>query len=884
MESCPHLVTDHMHAACEPLEARRLLAAEVISVAAAGGSTGNGVSAEDQDLQGGAPTASTVSDNGRYVAFVSTATDLLPGETTGGRNIFVRDRATGTTRLASVRTDGRYSSGAAAPSISGDGRYVAFSSDEGFVVPNVPGAGLFVRDLQAGTTSLVSRTPAGAGANGVSHTPVITRNGRYIAFYSKGTDIVPGVPQTPDGAVFRYDVQTGIVEPVTDDVAAADSNAILTGIHQISDDGNVVAFGVSSAVGGSAGSDIYVKNMTTGQTTLATVSAAGAAVGEVVDNFELSGDGRTVVFETTAAATPDDINFTEDVFARDLAAGSTTLLSVTEAGTSRAPGTSFGSHLSFLRSVSTDGRFVVLESADELSGAPESDGGTPFYNVFVRDRVAGATRRLSVDPPGVREQAFLATISADGRFAAFYTDLNPELFTLPLVVVDLVGGGRIIANEKPGGGIYEQDGGSISLGGVFSRNGNVIVFAGQGDASALVPGITDNNLGGDLFAVTLPGAPALDGQAPVATLGALAAVTTPGATSYEFDVTYIDDNVVDAATIGDGDVVVTGPNGFRRPATLLSATPIAGGSQLAARYQVIAPGGAFDAAANGTYALEIAANEVKDAAGNPVAAGPVAGGMFSVDVPLGTGPDLQAVSLTGALPASVVGGEKQKIKPLPFTMTNAGTDLAAGVVTVRLVASTDDVIEPNDPVVAELPNQRLRLAPGKSRVVKFKVRSFALPEGDYRLIAIVDAGGALSERLESNNAAPLAAPLHIDPPTVDIAIASPTLTGRLAKGKRATVLVTARNDGNQMAKGIQPVRVRLSTDPSNPAAVSRTLDGTLKLSLKPGASKPARLKVTLPADLPPGSYFVVVELLTGAPWTDADASDNVATSIAAYPV
>jgi len=120
--------------------------------------------------------------------------------------------------------------------------------------------------------------------------------------------------------------------------------------------------------------------------------------------------------------------------------------------------------------------------------------------------------------------------------------------------------------------------------------------------------------------------------------------------------------------------------------------------------------------------------------------------------------------------------------------------------------------------------------------------------------------------------------------TVARTFTQPVLTGRLAPGKKATLLVTASNGGNQTAKGVQQVRVKLTTNPAEPAAAARAIDTSLKLNLKPGATRALHAKLTLPTDLRAGSYFVVVELLPGAPWTDPNPANDVATSAGAYAV
>jgi hypothetical protein len=109
------------------------------------------------------------------------------------------------------------------------------------------------------------------------------------------------------------------------------------------------------------------------------------------------------------------------------------------------------------------------------------------------------------------------------------------------------------------------------------------------------------------------------------------AVTLAGATTYEFTVTYSDANGVHASTLGDGDVLVSGPSGFSQPATFVSATPAGDGSPRTARYRITPPGGAWDAADSGTYTVTPQPGQVKDLAGNSAAG---AAGTFVVNVPL----------------------------------------------------------------------------------------------------------------------------------------------------------------------------------------------------------------------------------------------------------
>ena len=875
-------------AACEPLESRRLLAAEVISLAAGGGATADrGGFIQTTSFSSNSTQAS---DDGRYVAFVSNSTDLVPGLTpSGSSDVYLRDRATGTTRLVSARPDGQPAGESQWPSVSGDGRYVAFECDSATILPGLtPGSqNVFLRDMVNNTTVLVSHGSTEGAPDKSVGAPAVSRNGRYVLFMSAPVSVPEGQPQPADGGLFRYDVQTGAIDAVAADFMAGHPDALLI-IGQASDDGNVVAFESFEVIGSDPESFVfncYVKDMTTGVTTLATVTADGRPLDDDGDlATELSGDGRHLLFQTSRPATPNDTNFIDDVFLRDLSAGTTTLVSVGPGGTSLPAGAlTLGSRFAGTagtRAMSADGRFVVFGSDSPVAGEtdPPEDGGP--MDIFLRDTVAGTTRLLSASPG----DGDASTISADGRFAAFLSNRGAPTFAdaLALVVTDLATGQETIANRGPAGGTFAVAEGEFG-GWEFNRGGNLLLFGLEFDpASELVPGVADANNGPDVIAYSL-GAASIDLSAPTAAVAAIAPVTTPGVTTLDIDVTYADNTAVDATTLGTGDVVVTGPGGFRGVPAFTGATPAGSAPQVVAHYRLSLPR-AFDAGDNGTWTIETAAGEVKDTAGNAAAAAAI--GTFAVNVPLGDGPDLAAGALQGAVPASLVGGARQKLKPLLFTLTNTGNAPAAGTVTVRLLASADAVPDAADAVVLQLPNKKLKLAPGKSKV--FKLKPPAIPpvaDGDYRLIAVADDGGTLPERMESNNAALLAMPVRIAAPFVDLAVASPSLSGRLAPGKKATLLLTARNEGNQAARGVQRVTVRLTADPNNSAAASRTLETSLKLNLKPGASKLLRAKLTLPADLPPGGYFVVVELAAGAPrGADPDPSDNVATSAAAAAV
>src|SRR3954451_1628681 len=195
---------------------------------AASGAQGNGHS-----------LAAAVSADGRYVAFYSSATNLVPGDTNKARDVFVRDTKAGMTTRISVAAAGTEADGNSfEPAISADGRYVAFHSDASNLVPgDTNGADdVFVKDRQTGATTRVSVNTAGAEADGGSYTPAMSADGRLVAFLSDATNIVPGdTNQARD--VFVHDVATGTTFRVSVNTAGDQAQGGPSASPEISADG-----------------------------------------------------------------------------------------------------------------------------------------------------------------------------------------------------------------------------------------------------------------------------------------------------------------------------------------------------------------------------------------------------------------------------------------------------------------------------------------------------------------------------------------------------------------------------------------------------------------------------------------------------------------------
>src|SRR4051794_11395163 len=236
------------------------------------------VSSEGQqgNDQSGELSAPALSRRGARVAFDSDAKNLVPGDTNGDTDVFVRDAKTGTTTRVSVSSSGAQAHGnSLVPAISANGRFVAFQSNADNLVPGDTNfrTDVFVHDLRTGATALVSQAADGGPADGPSFGASLSSNGQMVVFESQADNLVPG--------------------------------------------------------GSAGGTQVFVRNLRTGRTSLVGVNDAGQEGDQGAGAGSISADGGFVVFSSGSDdLVPDDTNGTVDVFERDLSAGTTTLVSV----------------------------------------------------------------------------------------------------------------------------------------------------------------------------------------------------------------------------------------------------------------------------------------------------------------------------------------------------------------------------------------------------------------------------------------------------------------------------------------------------------------------------------------------------------------------------
>jgi Tol biopolymer transport system component len=279
--------------------------------------------------------APSISADGRYVAFASYAANLHPDDSDGLEDVFVRDLLENTTTLVS-RASGpggaKGAAGSGTPSLSDDGRFVAFSSDASNLDPDDPPtlydeADVFLRDLHEHTTTLVSRSsgPAGVSGNDDSRDPSISADGRFVAFETQASNLHPDEPGGQQ--VLVRDLETATTTLASRGSGAAGAMADYADLPSISANGRFVAFWSDSAdlhpYDPYEDQDVFVRDLKTGTTTLISRSPgpAGTKANRDSSAGSISPDARLVAFVSKASNLhPDDRDATPDIFARELSA------------------------------------------------------------------------------------------------------------------------------------------------------------------------------------------------------------------------------------------------------------------------------------------------------------------------------------------------------------------------------------------------------------------------------------------------------------------------------------------------------------------------------------------------------------------------------------
>ncbi len=361
------------------------------------------------------------SGDGRYVAFQSTASNLVLSDPNGHLpDVFVKDRQTFGVVMASTDSGGGAANGGSiAPSLSADARFVAFESDASNLVAGDSNGvrDVFVKDLQLGTIVRASVDSSGVEGNARSELAAISPDGTWVAFESDATNLVAG---DTNGArdVFLHELATGVTLRVSVATGGAQANGA-SGYASVSTNGLTVVFQSDAtnlvAVDANGATDVFRYERATGATTRASVGAGGLEANGASTVPSISANGRVVVFGSTATnLVAGDVNGVEDVFARDLIALRTQLVSLGLAGAAANGPSSTSTNAQ----VSADGRWVAFDSSASNLIASDTNNAS---DGFVRDLATSAIERVDVSTAGAQAATGAASpsISADGRYVAF---------------------------------------------------------------------------------------------------------------------------------------------------------------------------------------------------------------------------------------------------------------------------------------------------------------------------------------------------------------------------------------------------------------------------------------------------------------------------------
>jgi Tol biopolymer transport system component len=321
---------------------------------------------------------STISGDGSVIAFDSAASNLATGET-GQRNVFVTSFGSDDIDLVSI-IGNRFASG---PSLSEDGTLVAFSAtatgraETGDPAPvETVTSRIFVRDLTDGSLVEVSSDAAGNFADAASADPEISGDGSFVAFESEATNLL-GIDANP-------------------------------------------------------GLDVYVTSLVDGSVQIASATSDGEQGFGDSSDATISGDGRFVAFESTASFVAEDFDGLSDIYVRDMATGETTLVTINDDGI-KGDGASFGP------SISDDGRFIAFRSAasnlvdGDDNGRPDifvADLQTgQFQRIELESDTSGANSEL-VEPTISADGGLVAfvdevTVGGDGSLTASQVVVAP---------------------------------------------------------------------------------------------------------------------------------------------------------------------------------------------------------------------------------------------------------------------------------------------------------------------------------------------------------------------------------------------------------------------------------------------------------------------------
>ncbi len=378
--------------------------------------------------------ASDLAANGKVVAFQSIASNLVTEDTNGLPDIFVQDIQSGKNHLISQASDGTAANAQSHfAALSGDGQWVAFSSSASNLVANDSNnaADIFLHDRKTGKTTRVSVSSSGQQAeSGVNNGVVdISANGRYVVFSSLSGNLVAGDANSED--VFIRDVKLNTTTRASVPVKTSGGFDGKSTTPSISSDGRYIAYSSGSSKltandNDDFNSDIFVYDRTNKTNSKITKNADGQSILPVI-----SGDGRYIAFFSSATnLVANDSNNAWDSFVYDRNTGKTTRINVTPTN-----GQSTGD-ITFLQArpaLSADGRFIAFETGAKDITTDDTDSA--YTDVFLRDMLSNKAKTANISvsattPANVsKNQAFNMTLTI--------SNLGPNTATQTNVFINL---------------------------------------------------------------------------------------------------------------------------------------------------------------------------------------------------------------------------------------------------------------------------------------------------------------------------------------------------------------------------------------------------------------------------------------------------------------
>jgi Tol biopolymer transport system component len=363
----------------------------------------------------------SISADGRYIAFASDASNLVSDDTNDSTDIFVHDRDTSTTTRVSVASDGTQGNSYSRQShISANGRFVTFESEASNLVPddtnNQPD--IFVHNLDTGETVRVSVASDGTEAASSSFDPSISADGQVVAFWSNAYNLIPeDSNDIRDSFVHFLDTGETVRVNIASDGTESNNETYET---IISANGQFALFWSRSDIlvedDTNQTDDIFLHDLQTRETTRVNVASDGTEANDYTfEYFSVSADGRFVAFQSRATNfSPDHNDDRNDIFVRDRETGETILITDID---ECSVDFCFGSSTP---SISDDGRYIAFYS--DVTGFVEDDTNETT-DVFVYDREGETYTRVSINSNGREfvEGAYEPVISGNGRYVVFET-------------------------------------------------------------------------------------------------------------------------------------------------------------------------------------------------------------------------------------------------------------------------------------------------------------------------------------------------------------------------------------------------------------------------------------------------------------------------------